>query len=195
MTFVQASPPVPGTDGVTHDGITCFGCNNTGHYRNKCPSSNIQLMQFSGETTTLNDKDIFVDFGSLQTVVLTSHEDTPQDTTSCDISRPLNLIPSYLILLDSESTVCVFDNPSFVLDIRPSANRSIVVHTNGGTQQLSLVGDTKYLQEVWYNPDSIVNILSLSTVSNIYRITMDSSISHAMHEISLVVSHNLPRNA
>ena len=152
-------------------------------------------MQFSGETTTLNDEDIFVDFGSLQTVVLTSHEDTPQDTISCDISRPLNLIPSYLILLDSESTVCVFDNPSFVLDIRPSANRSVVVHTNGGTQQLSLVGDTKYFEEVWYNPDSIVNILSLSTVSNIYRITMDSSISHAMHEISLVVSHNLPRNA
>jgi len=34
---------------------------------------------------------------------------------------------------------------------------------------------------MWYSPDYIANILSLSTVSNIYRVTIDSSVSHAMH--------------
>ena len=28
---------VPGSDGVTHQGITCFGCQFSGHYRNQCP--------------------------------------------------------------------------------------------------------------------------------------------------------------
>ena len=52
---------------------------------------------------------------------------------------------------------------------------------NHDTQQSSLVGDTKCIGEVWYNPDYIANILSLSIVNNIYRVTMDSSVSHVMH--------------
>ena len=34
ITLVQAIETVPGTNGVTHIGITCFGCNGTGHHRN-----------------------------------------------------------------------------------------------------------------------------------------------------------------
>ena len=90
-------------------------------------------MQFNGETTTSNVEDVFIDFGFLQTTIPPSHEAAPQDTTNCDFSRPLILIPSYLILLDSESTVCVFNNPSFVLKIYASTNRSIVVHMNHDT--------------------------------------------------------------
>ena len=33
----SSSEVVPGTDGVTHQGITCYGCQFMGHYRNQCP--------------------------------------------------------------------------------------------------------------------------------------------------------------
>ena len=75
----------------------------------------------------------------------------------------------------------MFYNLTFVLNIRPSVSHFIELYTNGGTQTSSLVGDTRYFGEVWYNPDSIANILSLGKLSSMYRVTMDSSISHTMH--------------
>ena len=30
---------VPGSDGISHQGVTCFGCQFLGHYRNQCPCS------------------------------------------------------------------------------------------------------------------------------------------------------------
>jgi hypothetical protein len=37
MTFAQKAASQPGTNGITHDGVTCFNCQGTGHYANKCP--------------------------------------------------------------------------------------------------------------------------------------------------------------
>jgi len=38
MTFVQSGEVVAGADGVTHTGVTCFRCEHTGHYAEKCPN-------------------------------------------------------------------------------------------------------------------------------------------------------------
>ena len=35
----SSSEIVPGSDGIAHQGITCFGCHFLGHYRNQCPYS------------------------------------------------------------------------------------------------------------------------------------------------------------
>ena len=32
---------VPGSDSITHQGITCYGCSFLGHYRNQCPYSSL----------------------------------------------------------------------------------------------------------------------------------------------------------
>jgi predicted HD phosphohydrolase len=38
MTFAQrGAGTVAGIDGLSHDGITCYACNNIGHYASDCP--------------------------------------------------------------------------------------------------------------------------------------------------------------
>jgi len=54
------------------------------------------------------------------------------------------------------------------------------VHTHGGTQISSLVGDIKNFGPVWYNPDSLANIFSLAAVRKLRRITMDMSVEAAL---------------
>ena len=56
------------------------------------------------------------------------------------------------------------------------------VHTNVGTQMLSMVATYLYLSmAVWFNQDSLVNIILLAAVRNMYRATMDMAEDVAMH--------------
>jgi hypothetical protein len=99
------------------------------------------------------------------------------------------LISSSWVLFDSQLTVLVFKNPNFLTNIRRS-NRQLKVHTNGGTQISSLVGDIKNFCTVWYNPDSLANIFSLAAVRKLCRITMDTSVEAALcvhHSDGLIV--------
>ena len=77
------------------------------------------------------------------------------------------------ILLDSQSTISVFKNPAYLTNIRRS-ERTLRAITNGGHQDSNMVGDFPNLGEVWYNHNSIANILSLSDVRKVCRVTMDS---------------------
>ena len=133
VTFAQRSTAgVPGTNGILHDGITCFRCNGVGHYSCDCP---VDQEAASSATTLLHHGLVF------------AHDDTGID-------------PSW-ILLDSQSTISVFNNPDMIKNIRPS-QRPLRAVTNGGFQDSTLVGDFPNLGEVWFNPASIANILSLS---------------------------------
>ena len=78
------------------------------------------------------------------------------------------------ILLDSQSTISVFNNMNMLHNIRrsPYVLRAI---TNGGFQDSNMVGDFPNLGEVWYNEASITNILSLSDVTKVCTVTMDLS--------------------
>jgi len=89
------------------------------------------------------------------------------------------LIPSSWVLLDSQSTVSVFKNPSFLSNIRCSSNQ-LKVYTNGGTQVSSLIGNIKNFGTVWYNPKLLANIFSLAAVRKLSRITMDTNVKPAL---------------
>jgi hypothetical protein len=91
-----------------------------------------------------------------------------------------DIIPDTWILLDSQSTVSVFKNPRYLSNIRIS-DSTLRVHTNGGTQFSSQVGTLKNFGEVWFNRESLANILSMAAVRKICRITMDTSVEAAMH--------------
>jgi hypothetical protein len=91
-----------------------------------------------------------------------------------------SIIPDTWILLDSQSTVSVFKNSKFLVNIRPSPNK-LRVHTNGGTQFSSKMGTVTNFGDVWFNEDSLANILSMAAVRKVCRITMDTSIEAAMH--------------
>jgi hypothetical protein len=94
----------------------------------------------------------------------------PPDTTSSHR-------PGYL---DSQSTVSVFNNRHLLSDIRTSP-RTLGVHTNGGTQLSTQMGHVKNFGHVWFNPNSLANILSIAEVRKVCRITMDTSVEPAMY--------------
>jgi hypothetical protein len=84
------------------------------------------------------------------------------------------------ILLDSQSTISVFKNPNMLTNIRKS-DRTLRAITNGGYQDSNMVGDFPNLGEVWYNCNSIANILSLADVRKVCRVTMDSGIASSIN--------------
>ena len=78
------------------------------------------------------------------------------------------------ILLDTGSTFSVFKNHQMLLNIRNS-ERTLKAFTNGGRQDSNRVGDLPGFFQVWYSPDSMVNILAFCDVAKKYCITTDTS--------------------
>ncbi len=91
-----------------------------------------------------------------------------------------DIIPNTWVLLDSQSTVSVFKNRKLLTNIRNSTSK-LRVHTNGGTQLSTQMGYVRNFGNVWYNPHSLANILSMAEVRKVCRITMDTSVEAAMH--------------
>jgi Reverse transcriptase (RNA-dependent DNA polymerase) len=157
MTFAQV---VAGANGVVSNNITCFRCEAAGHYANNCPNqTGVQLLQHeTAPPAAVTDH--FNDFSFAQ--------------------HGFHPIPNTWVLLDSESTVSVFNNARLLHNIRPSAT-TVTVHTNGGTQVSSYIGDIPNFGPVWFNPQSLANILSLAAVRKVCRVTMDSAVNPSFH--------------
>jgi Zinc knuckle len=149
-TATSAPSTIIGSDGILHNGITCFHCNASGHYANACPQARTSLLQYA--------------------CVLT------QATT--DNSR-YSGIPSSWILLDNQSNISIFNNKQMITNIGRSTE-DVCAYTNGGTQTSTHVGDFTNLGTIWYNEDSIANIFSLSEVQKKCKVTMDTSVEPAL---------------
>ena len=152
VSFAQRSTGVPGTNGVLDEGVTCYRCNGTGHYACDRPVDH----SAASSATTLLQRGLML----------------AQGHTGID--------PSW-ILLDSQSTISVFQNADMLRNIRPSDHVHRAV-TNGSFQESTLVGDFPNLGEVWFNPNSIANILSLSHVRKVCSVTMCTA-----DELSMIV--------
>ena len=149
ITFAQRGS-VSGTDGITHEDIECWQCHGHGHYQSNCPN---------GAVTS-----------SGTTLVQHAYMMAQANASSID--------PAW-ILLDSQSTISVFKNPTMLTNIRRSAH-TLRALTNGGHQDSNMVGDFPNLGVVWYNPESIANILSLADVRKVCRVTLDTSSEPAL---------------
>jgi hypothetical protein len=77
------------------------------------------------------------------------------------------------MLLDNQSTVDVFVNSDLLRNIR-NLSCHLDVHCNAGTRRIHTVGDLPGYGTVWYDPDGISNILSMSRVIQKYRVSFDS---------------------
>ena len=66
-----------------------------------------------------------------------------------------------------------------ITHIRPS-DSILRVQTNGGYQDSNMKGVFRNLGPVWYNPDSIANILSLADVRKVCRVTLDTDLEPTM---------------
>ena len=135
------------------------------------------MEELCGDEVSLDDSDkddIFINFFFLQ---------APR---SC--APKSNVENPSLIFLDSKSTVCTLSNANLVENIHPHKQRkSIHIHTNGVRQLLPNMAEyTRLKMHVWFNYESIANILSLTSVGKLYRVTIGSTDGDAMHmDISL----------
>ena len=84
--------------------------------------------------------------------------------------------PPEWILLDNQSTVDVFTNRRPLKNIRRS-NKNMFIHCTAGVAKTNLIGVLPGYGTVWYHPNGIANILSLSKVKEKYRVTFDSDIN------------------
>jgi hypothetical protein len=90
-------------------------------------------------------------------------------------------VPKAWILLDNQLTVDVFHNHELLQSIR-RGDGFMDIHCNAGVTSTNLVGDLPSYGEVWFNPNGIANILSLSRVKERgFRVTFDSSNGNEFH--------------
>jgi hypothetical protein len=76
-----------------------------------------------------------------------------------------------VILLDSQSTVSVFCNEDFVVDIKKSKS-PLILQSNGGSLRLHKTAVFKELGlKVWYSSRAITNILPLAVIQQQYPVT------------------------
>ena len=129
---------VPGSDGVTHQGITCFGCQFSGHYRNQCPyttrtgtvSMHVGILCAQG-----NDFNIPLNWILLDTC------------STCDVTNNPALV--------NDIRTC-------------KPNDRLTAYTNGGKQVYNLIANLNILPiTVHLKKSSMATILSLKTISNI----------------------------
>ena len=85
------------------------------------------------------------------------------------------------ILLDSESTCNIFCNAKFLQNIRTCApGRELRIKSNGGGYLVAnQVGHFPGFGQVHYHKNSVANVLSLSKVSDKYKVTFDNSVDNA----------------
>lgn len=91
------------------------------------------------------------------------------------------------ILIDTGSNCSVFNNRDFLLDIHKSSY-TLRVSTNGGHQESTERGTLPGFFDVWYNKDSMMNILAFSDVCKKFRVVVDTAESSTIN-VHLSQSH------
>ncbi|KAI2499082.1 Reverse transcriptase (RNA-dependent DNA polymerase) [Fragilaria crotonensis] len=170
--------------------ITCHRCRQKGHYASECDNERVtddkpkdaKAKSQTGTTLLTDgaheyDADFLDDQPDYDDFQFINHDETG---VAMQIGKDGRL-PQTWILLDNQSTVDVFCNKKMLTNIREHTN-AMDIHCNAGITSTKWIGELKGYGTVWYNPNGIANILSLSRVKERgYRVTFDTSDGNAFH--------------
>ena len=176
--------------------VTCFDCGKKGHFKNSVDcekhknnnsNSGNQMLITSGieseseESDTLSWCMVNVGFNMTNKSRKSSCHSKQLTRVQKEIKKQGNIC-KYWILLDSESTIDIIRDENLLRNIRRvEEGQEMRCFTNGGHQDSVLIGDLPGYDTVWFNPESIANILSLARVSRSRRVTMDTGIENCFN--------------
>ena len=160
----QHNRPMPTTDTPAQD-------NDVSFFQEETESTN------NNDARTLNYDDLdALDF------CFTNHGSEDGYNEGHD-KEPSTDIKTNWILLDCQSTCDIFCNRHLLKDVHtiPDDVRPLFCRSNGGLQISDQRGTIPgFGTTVWYNPNSLANILSLASVRKVCRVTMDTNIENAI---------------
>ena len=159
--------PVAGFDGRINPNIKCYSCEKYGHYADNCP----QLPRKEDGAITEGQQH-HMHGATLDTI--SDDEDGESLVFGFTYLSAKAEPDRNAILLDTGSNCSIFNNKSLLTDVRPSLVK-LRAYTNGGHQDSSQVGRYADTFDVWFNPNSMVNILSFTEVCKRYRVTIDTA--------------------
>ena len=169
MQFAQTGTNiVPGRNGREFPRVQCHNCQEFGHYSNNCPSDTTQ----GGSQFAMHGVEF--DFSS---------DDSAYGPVIAEFmfAQYGHTTDQYFdsILIDTGSTCSVFCNEDLLQNIHQS-NTILHAKTNGGSQDSTMRATLPGFFDVWFNSQSMVNILAWCDVSEHYRITTDTSVEDAI---------------
>ena len=95
------------------------------------------------------------------------------------VSQPESIRRSFFrLVLDSGSTVNTFKDRELLTNVRET-KKGIDVLTNGGPAKYTLTGLFEDSIRVWFHPQGLANIMSMKSLTDISRVTFDSSDGNA----------------
>jgi hypothetical protein len=192
LSFHQSNKGVKRTEN-NHKDLTCYACGKKGHIALNCPDK--QEVQNNNNRKTENKEQVeeakskSVSYKDEQKEHESSKKGGKQGgffqvSSKCSITKIENELQfmntaqfeklKQMLLLDNQSTTDLFCNKEYLEDIQKVEGRCTIV-INRGEIQTDLMGHFQNYGDVWYHPDAITNILSLSNVKRKYIVTYDSS--------------------
>ena len=114
VSFLQASRggmAVPGTDGVVHTDAQCYRCQQRGHYANQYPTQTEQ--ETSGNSGNVQLAKI-AESNDTEVEDLVSYELSFKKITTPAPDEPSNFINNNWLLLGSQSSISVYNNPYYI---------------------------------------------------------------------------------
>jgi hypothetical protein len=103
------------------------------------------------------------------------HQDRVASSCGMCHSQNHHAVPATWILLDNQLTVNVFCNKDLVVTIICESTSRMNIHCNARVSTTNPIADLPNFGEVWYAPQVIANILSLSKLKQNYCVTYNST--------------------
>jgi hypothetical protein len=172
----RSSSSTSGSRGGKIRMVICKNCGQQGHVSTACPRKQppdqIHAMANDADDASVSsdDESVLILAQVAEPLPPSSHGVILAQQSDTSSRRP---ICSDLVLLDSQSTVHLFSDPTHVKNIHPAAH-PIRVHCNKGALDTTHVADFGHTP-VFFDPRGIANVLSLYQLRQKFKVTYNST--------------------